>query len=302
VQCRLRGVLFDVSPIYDCWMSGTSKQLRWAGASLLAVLITSSPVLAASSKAARVRVQVTTKVDYKITYFFEKTATQADPDVLRDQGVTHFVAEQSQLMDTFVDPRTKRREYLVVSAPGLRTDRTTGQVDASGDVFVDVKDSVASSSYNVSSKKPILSVDIPNIVGTATREVRLSFGAVMGGQHNVDFRFKDPEAAAAVAGLPKGKSVVTQQLLGVSQGDPDFEKFTFKGKAELFGKPSPTDQPLVFQMAQLHPERLWLGLVADERAGHYLQVRYSQSLSRYPGSVEQLVVSVDVGNATFRPL
>jgi hypothetical protein len=169
-------------------------------------------------------------------------------------------------------------------------------------VFVDVKDSVASSSYNVSSKKPILSVDIPNIVGTATREVRLSFGAVMGGQHNVDFRFKDPEAAAAVAGLPKGKSVVTQQLLGVSQGDPDFEKFTFKGKAELFGKPSPTDQPLVFQMAQLHPERLWLGLVADERAGHYLQVRYSQSLSRYPGSVEQLVVSVDVGNATFRPL
>jgi hypothetical protein len=285
-------------------MADRSKYILVAGTLLIAVSNLSgnlSPALAAKSKIVRVRVQQTTKVEYTISYRFDKEKTEQDPDVVHEFGTTTFIAEKAELMDTYIDPRTKRREYIGTQANGLRTDRTTGSVAASGSLYVDDKDSIASSSYNVSSKSLTMNVYIPTLVGDATREVHLKFGATMAGQHGISFQFKDPEAAAAVAGLPKSQSVVTQELLGVSQGDPDFEKFTFAGLTELFGKPSPTAQPIAFQLSQSHPELLWLGLEPQERAGHYLQVRYDKTLTRFPGLVEHLTVSIDFGSPTFKP-
>jgi hypothetical protein len=264
-----------------------------------------SPALAAkvskAGAAKRVRVQQTTKVEYTVSYRFDKEATESDPDVLHQVEQTQFVAERSDLIDTYIDPRTKRREYIAIQSNGLRTDRTVGSVNSSGSFDADLKDSIASTRHNVSSASPKLLVSIPTISGDATREIGLEFGATMAGQHSTDFRFKDPEAQAALAGLPKGQSVITAEWAGVRQQDPNFDKFIFASKAELFGKPSPTEQPIAFQLSQTAADRMWLGLGAEERGGHYLSLRYDNRISRFPGLSEHLIVSIDFGSPTFRP-
>lgn len=149
-------VLSNLSPAFEAKATKTKEAGKTAKA--------------ATSKSARVRVQQTTKVEYTVTYRFEKEATESDPDVLRQEEQTKFVAERSDLMDTYVDSRTKRREYVAIQANGLRTDRTIGSVNSSGSFFGDVKDSIGSTKHNVSSISPKLLVSIPNITGDATRE------------------------------------------------------------------------------------------------------------------------------------
>jgi hypothetical protein len=285
-------------------MAAKTKVILTTGALLLGVSNLSPALAAKASKTKtvkRVRVQQTTKVEYTVSYRFDKEATEGDPDVLHQRETTQFMAERSELMDTYIDSRTKRREYIAIQANGLRTDRTVGSVTSSGSFDADLKDSIASTSHNVSSSSPKLLVSIPTIRGDATREIGLELEATMAGERNVDFRLKDPEAQAAVAGLPKGQSVITAEWAGVRQQDPNFDRFIFSSKAELFGKLSPTEQPIAFQLSQTAADRMWLGLEADERAGHYLALRYDRTISRFPGLSERLKVSIDFGSPTFRP-
>jgi hypothetical protein len=128
----------------------------------------------------RVRVQQTTKVEYSVAYRFDHEPTESDPTVIHETGITTFIAEKAELMDTYIDPNTKRREYISMNANGLRADRTTGQVNASHSVYLDDDKQTASSSYDVSSEDPIMSVYIPNLVGSATRELHLQFDAKNG--------------------------------------------------------------------------------------------------------------------------